>query len=155
MNNEHNQFNPPGTSSPLHAFFIQQGQHINRLYEELRSNTFAFGLKVVFSVILQIACYLLFAFGIYLAIMIPTDLPSLLRMMGEDSHLWDLTVSIPVLTDFLVGIKIILALISLPVLICALLLGRNRRKSMRVRRAFNETELMKKNYDTALQQMKL
>jgi hypothetical protein len=146
---------PTPSDANLRTLILQQQQHINRLHEELHSNTFAFGLKVFLSVVLQIACYLLFAFVIYFAIIIPSDFPSLMEMMREGRNpAIDLTLNIPALNEFLLGIKITLATISLPVLICALLLGRNRRKSRRIRRAFQELETMKKNFEAGIQGVK-
>ncbi len=146
---------PPPADAKLHTLVLQQQQHINRLHEELHSNAFAFGLKVFLSVMLQIVCYLLFAFAIYFAIIIPSDFPSLMDMMREErSAAIDLTLNIPALNEFLLGIKITLATISLPVLICAMLLGRNRRKSMRIRRAFQELEMMKKNFEAGIKDVR-
>lgn len=137
-----------------YQFLVEQSQSIQRLHETLQSNIVAYGLQVFLSVLFQIACYLIFVFAIYLAIMIPTDLPSLLDMMGEGNRVIDISLTIPALTDFLLGVKVILALVSLPVLICAFLLGRNRRRARRMRRAFEELEVLKRSHDQMLNTIK-
>lgn len=138
-----------------YQFLVEQSHSIQRLHEALQSNVVAHGLNAFLSVVFQLICYGIFAFTIYLAIMIPTDLPSLLDMMGEShNRVIDITVSIPPLTDFLLGVKVILALVSLPVLICAFLLGRNRRRAARMRRAFEELETLKRSHSYMMSTMK-
>lgn len=146
------QSNHTNTSIP-YQYLVEQGLAIHRLTETLQSNIVAYGLNVFISIVFQIVCYLIFAFAIYLAIMIPTDLPSLLEMMGEGRGVIDVSITIPALTDFLIGLKVILALVALPVLICAFLLGKNRRRAARMRKAFEEVELLKRSHNEMLSRL--
>lgn len=139
---------PPQPDLALRSYFLQQGQSILKLLDILQSNILAYGFKAFLSVVLQIFCYLLFAYAIYVALMIPSDLPALNLEFKPD---FDVTVvpKIEKVTSFLLSIRILIAVMSLPILICAFLLGKNRRKSVKIRRAFNEAETMKTNFDQA------
>lgn len=145
---------PPQAPQPdlaLRSYFLQQGQSIIKIYSILQSNIVAYGFKAFLSVVLQIFCYLLFAFAIYVALSIPSDLPGLAAELSGKKMLAYIPYENEDITNFLLGIRILIAVISLPVLICAFLLGKNRRKSARIRKAFNEAELMKTNFDQATQ----
>lgn len=133
-------------------FLSKQGLCIYRAYDILHSSAFVFGLKYVLLVLLQVVCVLLFLCIIYVVIVFPTDLNSLREMMGDGdpSATINITINIKAVSEFLIGIKIILVIISLPVLGCALLLGRNRRLITRMRNAFLEVEMMKNQYEAAL-----
>lgn len=133
----------------VRSYFLQQGQSIIKLYDLLQSNIVAYGFKAFLSVVLQLFCYIAFAFAIYFVIVLPDDLPGVILMMDENISV-KLVPDIKLFREFIMTLKIIIAVISLPVLICAFLLGRNRRKSVRIRRCFNETEQMKSNFDQAM-----
>lgn len=139
----------PNTDLELRSYFLQQGQSINKLYANLKSNLFAHGFKSFLSVLLQILCYLLFICCIYIAIILPTDLHGMYRMANGYTEV-NVSLQDNRITELMMGIKIVIAVISLPVLACAFLLGKNRRKSARLRNAFTEVELMKQNFDQAV-----
>lgn len=143
----------PALDHTLRSYFLQQGQGITRLYELLRSNIVAFGFKAFLSIVFQIFCYLLFAFAIYLAISIPTDLPGIILLLDENISV-EFIPRIEGLADIFFAFKIIIAVMAIPILVCALLLGRNRRKSALIRKSFNETELMKQNFEQALKEFR-
>lgn len=133
-------------------FLHKQGLCIYRAHDILRSSAFVYGVKYVFMVLLQILCALLFLSILYVVIVFPTDLNSLREMMGDGdpSATISITINIKAVSEFLIGIKIILVIISLPVLGCAFLLGRNRRLITRMRNAYLEVEMMKNQYEAAL-----
>ncbi|MEO5645309.1 MAG: hypothetical protein ABIQ40_03580 [Bacteroidia bacterium] len=137
----------------IQYYFLQQGQSITKLHELLRSNIVAYGFKAFLSVVFQLFCYLLFALAIYVAIMFPTNLPGLVLLLDKNVSI-EFIPHVKELTDFFIALKIIIGIMAIPILVCALLTGRNRRKSARIRKSFNETEMMMKNFELALRQFK-
>lgn len=116
----------PDLSMP--TFFLQQGKSINRLYPLLQSNGVTHGLKNFLSYVLQVFCYLLYA-------------TIVIDCIGN---------YFPFDQQLPASAKLLIAIIALPILLCALLVGVNRRKDALTRAAFNETVEMKKHFDEAM-----
>lgn len=135
----------------LRSYFLQQGQSIGKLCGILYSNVIAYGFKSALSVLLQILCYVLFAFALYVVLTIPSDLPAFLAASSDQAALNELPLhTMEGINGFFLLLKILVFLMATPVLLCGMLLGRNRRKSKRLRTAYKEAELLKSNFDKAV-----
>ena len=141
-----NPSNPGQVSSTPQDILVRHGQVIHQLDQLLESNVVMFGLRIFLSVVFQITCYLVFAGVIYLAIVLPSDLHDLLRLLEVKREVIFLVPDIEVVSEFLVMIRIVLAVVALPMLLCAFLLGRGRRRTIRMRRAYEQVEALKAGY---------
>ena len=56
---------------------------------------------------------------------------------------------------FILIFKLVCVLISLPILLFAILLGRNRKKNTLIRKAYEESALMKERFDAASKSLNL
>lgn len=148
--------NPQASSGKnvSYQFLVEQSHSIQRLHEVLHSNMVAHGLNAFLSVIVQIVCYLIFILTIFLAITMPGNLQDLMIAMEADAYLVVPKEIYEPIAEFLMSIKIILAVVALPVLFCAMLLGRNRRRAARMRRAFEELETLKRSHSYMMSTMK-
>lgn len=146
---------PGANTTPVaYQYLVEQGQAISRLHDTLLSNIVVYGMNYFFSVILQILCYLLFAFMIYLVIAIPSDVEVLKETFNDGKTTITANLATEDLSIFFLSLRIILAIVSLPVLICAFLLGRNRRRAAKMRKAFEEASVLKKSYERMLRAMR-
>jgi hypothetical protein len=138
----------------MRHYIIQQGQAINQLNAMLDSSVVMRGFKAVFSVLLEIVLYLLFAAVIVLIVLIPTDPFVVTQEFGRNAELSAGFHSSEV-TALMVALKIALFILSLPVLLGAMLLRRNRRKSFLIGEAAEKTAGMKAEYEKMFYGMKL
>lgn len=134
----------------MQNYILYQGQQINRLHGILQSSAIVRGFKTFLSVLLEILMYLLFLAAIVLLIMIPTDPLVFSEQLNNTT-----SISGSIHSDEIAGvmtlIKVMIFLISLPILFCAILLRRNRKKSALIDRAFAETDNLKKGFEQAMQ----
>lgn len=144
------------------AYFLQQGQSINRLDDLLGSNILIHHLSKWLSVLLEISLYIAFAFLIIGAICIPTDMTAYINLpMREvdpslfDSNAFDVDVHNREFSNVIYVVKFIIVLIALPFLLFARLLARNRKKSNLIRTSFDEVEKMKKSFEEAINTLRL
>ncbi|MDQ3110985.1 MAG: hypothetical protein M3R17_13915 [Bacteroidota bacterium] len=134
----------------LRFYFMQQGQNINKCNSILQSGLVIRGFKIFISVLLELLMYLLFIGAILLIILIPSDPMTVDNQINENASL---TVGLhsDLVTGIMMTTKLTIFIFSFPVLFCAILLRRNRKKSTLIARAADETGEMKKNFDVAMQ----
>jgi hypothetical protein len=133
----------------LRSYFMIQGQSINKCHNMLRSAIIVRGFKFFISVLLEIFMYLIFIAAILLIILLPSDL-TIQEHINENATL-KLVYENDAIAGLMMSIKLAIFLVSLPVLLCAMLLRRNRRKSSLIARAAEVTGEMKEKFDEALQ----
>ena len=143
---------PNNLNHQSRTYFLLQGQSISKLNDILNSTIFAHYLRTWFSVIIEIILYLVFIATVILTVMIPTDL-SLFIQKGN----FEFTASIQYedFANLMLGLKIFILIISLPILAFAILLGRNRKKNNLIRKAFTETQKMKEGFEKAIIELNL
>lgn len=149
-------------SHQARGYFLQQGQSINMLHGLLSSNVLVHHLAKWLSVLIEISLYLGFALLVALAVCLPTDITSYVQlpMQQAESTMFDpaafeVNVYNRDFTELIYVVKFLMILLALPFLLFAGLLSRNRKKSSLIRKAFTETEKMKKSFDEALNSLKL
>lgn len=144
-------------SHQTRAYFLQQGQSINRLYDLLGSNLLIHHLSKWLSVLLEISFYIAFTLLIVGAICIPTDMTAYIQfpIYEADPNAFDVNVYNRDFSTIVYIVKFIIVLLALPFLLLARLLARNRKKSNLIHAAFNEVEKMKKNFEEGIITLKL
>lgn len=139
----------PNTNQQTRFWFLQQGQSIGHLHELLSSNVFHHHSVKWLSMFLEIALYLIATALVLVAILLPLD-PDIHNLPPAEcancSQYYN---------DWIDLFRILTLLFSLGCLLFAKLLSGNRKKSRRIRAAFNETERMKKNFDEAIKTLRL
>lgn len=138
----------------MRMYILQQGQAINQLNSILESSSVVRGFKAVISVLLEMVLYLLFIGVIVLIILIPSDPFVMTHEFGRNSELTAGFHSDEI-TGMIIALKVALFVLSLPVLLGALLLRRNRRKSFLIGSAAQKTADLKTNYEQFFLGMKL
>jgi hypothetical protein len=136
------------------AYFLQQGQRIQKIHSILDSNILAHHLKKWFSLLVELALYLLFALTILGAICLPVN-PFETSISIDDSTRINIELHKDDIVALFITAKILLVVFCLPILGMALLLGRNRRKNALIREASEEAEQMKEAFDKAIVELKL
>lgn len=147
---------PPETDreTAMRHYIIQQGQAINQLNTMLDSSFVMRGFKAVISVLLEIVLYLLFAGVIVLIVLIPSDPLVVTHEIGRNTEL-SAGLHSDEITGLMIALKIALFILGLPVLLGAVLLRRNRRKSFLIGDAAEKTAEMKAAYEKMFYGMKL
>lgn len=142
----------PDLNMQARAYFLQQGQRIARLNDLLNSNIITHHIGKVFSVLLEITLYLLFVILVIYALSLPTAIEGSYddgyNAVGGSYTNKDIIAVIIV-------VKFLLIILSLPLLIIARLLGRNRRKNSLIYQASVEANKMKEEFDKAVRELKL
>jgi hypothetical protein len=132
------------------AYFLEQGKSIGRLYDILNSNLFVHHLRKWSALLAEISLYILFFTAFAFIFFYPLVLEA---QLGENP-----TVQVRLIIDeFEAAIslfRLVLAILATPVLLFAILLGRNRKKNNLIRQAFNETKKMKEGFDMAVKELK-
>jgi hypothetical protein len=136
----------------LRSYFMIQGQRINKCNTMLQSAIVIRGFKIFISVLLEIFMYLAFIAAILLIILLPSDLT--IQQEINDNATLKLGYENNSIAGLMMSIKVAVFLISLPVLFCAVLLRRNRKKSSLIARAAEVTEEMKNDFDAAFQKFR-
>lgn len=137
--------NEDNLNSQNRAYFAQQGQSIANLYAILNSSTLVHHLRKWLSVLLEIILYLSFIFILIGVIAIPTELKYFFEL--DEYNRLGISIRNADFEIFMIALKFIIALISLPMLLLAILLGRNRKKNELIRQAFEEVMKMKTRID--------
>lgn len=141
------------TNLDAKTYFLQQGQSIAKLNEILDSNILTHYINRWFSIIIEKSLYLLFIALMIGVFMVPTHL----------SFYFDVNNTTQIRTqisnqDFaslIMCFKMIVFLLSLPILVFAMLLGRNRKKNALIRKAYEESKKMKQSFDSAVKTLNL
>lgn len=150
-------------SNEARSYFLQQGKSIGRIYDILDSNIVMHHVKSWFSVLLELLLYGLFVVIIFLIATLPSYVMNLTfaienELLGEElSRLvkLDYTLEIKAITEAIFYARLVLLLVSIPVLGMAIILRRNRKKRRLMREAFFEVLEMRKNFDYAVKNLKL
>jgi hypothetical protein len=138
----------------MRYFIIQQGHSNSNLNNLLRPGVTGRAFKSVLSVIMEIVMYLLFVAVIAIIFMIPSEPFMFSHDIGGNSSL-HAGIHADEITKIVLGLKIILFIVSLPLLFCAIVLRKNRMKGNLIVRAFGETERMRLEYEKAFQGLRL
>ena len=139
------------TNPDLRAYFLQQGKSISILHDILSSNVFVHYLKKWFSILVELSLYFLFLCLFFVSLYLPMFMNTVIYNNGKTSislEVWNEQIS-PML--FMVSALIIL--ISLPILLFAILLHRNRKKNKLIHEAFTEVAKMKRSFDGAVKDL--
>jgi hypothetical protein len=142
-----------GLSPQARTYFLVQGQSIGRLYEILNSNILIHHLRKWFSVCIEISLYLSFIIILLCMVFVRSDIRYYidLQQYGEvEISYWNNYFEPAVLL-----IKMVVFLLSIPLLLFAILLGRNRKKNNLMHQAFVEVKKMKEGFDGAVKELKL
>lgn len=143
---------PNNLNHQSRTYFLLQGQSISKLNDILNSTIFAHYLRTWFSVIIEIILYLVFIATVILTVMIPTDLSLFIQ---KENFKFTASIQYEDFANLMLGLKIFILLISLPILAFAILLGRNRKKNNLIRKAFTETQKMKEGFEKAIKELNL
>lgn len=139
----------------LKAYFYNQGQSIHKLCGQLDSNIFAYGFRYTVSLLLEILMYLFAMVALIFLFMIPSNPLELSRQFDNGDRLSAEYVNDDLVAAILV-IKIVLFFVSVvPSVFCGILLHRNRNKSSKIRKAYEEAEKMKSTFNQALKDFNL
>lgn len=140
-------------NSDAKAYFIQQGQSINKLNDILDSNILSHYIGKWFSYMIELSLYILFSVIVIAVIMIPLT-QTITHEINSTTQ-----VTMQIKNDeyivFILIFKLVCVLISLPILLFAILLGRNRKKNTLIRKAYEESALMKERFDAASKSLNL
>ena len=121
-------------NSDAKAYFIQQGQSINKLNDILDSNILSHYIGKWFSYMIELSLYILFSVIVIAVIMIPLT-QTITHEINSTTQ-----VTMQIKNDeyivFILIFKLVCVLISLPILLFAILLGRNRKKNTLIRKAY-------------------
>ena len=135
------------SNTQVRAYFLQQGASIAKLKQILDSNLFVHHLHKWSSILMELLLHTCFVLCFILILAIPTsfkfqimDLPILIELTPTHTELLALVVII----------KLILILFTSPLLLFAVLLGRNRKKNALIHEAFAEVKKMKEGFDGAV-----
>ena len=135
------------------TYFLQQGQSIAKLNQILNSNILTHYLNKWFSVIIEISLYLLFIMVMISVFMIPTHL-SFYFDVNETTQI-SAQINNQDFAALIMCFKIVCVLLSLPILVFAILLGRNRKKNTLIREAYEESKKMKTSFEAAIKSLNL
>lgn len=141
------------SNTQVRAYFLQQGASIAKLHSLLDSSLFIHHLKTWLSILIEISLYLLFASILLGTMFIPTELTEFITL--DESTRVGVTLRNKDFGVFVLILKLSLVLISLPILLFALLLGRNRKKNALLHEAFTEVKKMKEGFDGAVRDLGL
>lgn len=136
------------SNTQVRAYFLRQGASIAKLHSLLDSSLFIHHLKKWLSILIEISLYLLFASIVLGTMFIPTELTEFITL-DESTHV-GVTLHNKDFDVFVLILKLSLVLISLPILLFAMLLGRNRKKNALLHEAFTEVKKMKEGFDGAV-----
>lgn len=121
---------------------IQQQQvSLERLTNVLSSNVLMHHTKKWIYFLFEIGLYILFVSTLLVIIVLPTTI----HFSPEQLQNVDLEIGIKELTKAILILKLILFLLSLPILLFALLFRRIRKKNELIKQAFEEVKSMKNN----------
>jgi hypothetical protein len=135
------------------TYFLQQGQSINKLNDILDSNILTHYLNKWFSVTIEFLLYALFIITLIGVFIIPDNL-SFYFPVNETTQI-TAQIQNEDFAALIMCFKLICILLSLPLLLFAILLGRNRKKNTLIRKAYEESMKMKESFDLALKSLKL
>lgn len=140
------------SNNQVRAYFLQQGASIAKLQQILNSNLFVHHLHKWSSLLVELILYTCFVLCFILILAIPTSFQ--FQVMGLPISI-ELTPSPAELLALVVIIKLILILFTSPLLLFAVLLGRNRKKNALLHEAFTEVKKMKEGFDGAVRDLGL
>lgn len=135
------------------TYFLHQGQSINKLNVILDSNILTHYLNKWFSIIIEISLYILFIAVLIGVFIIPDNL-SFYFPVNESTQITT-QIHHEDFATLIMCFKLICILLSLPLLLFAILLGRNRKKNSLIRKAYEESLKMKENFDAAVKSLSL
>jgi hypothetical protein len=139
----------------LKAYFYNQGQSIHKLRGLLDSNILAHGFRYTVSVLLEILMYVFAMAALIILFMSPSNpLEFSQELDNGDQFSAEYTNDDLVATILFVKIILFFVLV-MPSVFCGILLNRNRSKSSKIRKAYEEAEQMKTNFDKALRDFNL
>ncbi len=140
---------PNNTPQFSQTYFLNQGKSIQRLHHILSSTVFIYQLKKWSSILLEISLYLFFASAL-IFILWPVDFSAEVRLSHEESL--ELAYHNSSAHLQLIYFKLALFLALIPVLLLAVILGRNRKKNHLIREAFEEVKKMKEGFEEVLRE---
>lgn len=143
----------PNPDVAVKTYFLQQGHHISRLNDILDSNLFTHYVSKWLSALVETVLYGLFIMILICVFTTSNDI-SYYFEVNESTQL-RAQISNSDLSAMILCFKILLAILSLPILAFALLLGRNRKKNTLIREAYEESLHMKHRFDQALKTLNL
>ncbi|MDX2174406.1 MAG: hypothetical protein SFY56_14990 [Bacteroidota bacterium] len=135
------------------TYFLKQGQSISKLYALINHNVLTHRLKKWFSVLIELILYVLFLLGVSISITIPTNIN--LFIAGNDDTSLTGTINNEDFYIVMLCIKLVIFLISLPILFFAIVLMRNRKKNNLIHKVFSEVKEMKETFNKALTDLNL
>lgn len=139
----------------LKAYFYSQGQSIFKLKAQLDSNSVAHGFRYTISVLLELLMYIVAVIGLVFSLMMPAN-PLEISHEFNNGDQFSAEYQNEDLMAAILLIKIILVFVAvLPAVFCGILLHRNRNKSSKIRKAYEEVSLMKTNFDKAIRDFNL
>lgn len=135
-------------NSQIRVYFKNQSKHLLNLENLLKSNAVKHHLKSWLSLIFEILLYILFGLILIAIFCIPTSLDYYIPV--NETNGLNLDYSNSSLSFVLFTLKVLLLLAVTPLILFAILLGRNRRKNKLIREAYIEVTHMKEEHDKAL-----
>ncbi|MBI3521101.1 MAG: hypothetical protein HY062_17305 [Bacteroidetes bacterium] len=136
---------PQHLNLAVRTYFLQQGKHIARLNDILDSNILTHYLGKWLSVLIELILYALFVGIIICLFQIPHNIP-----LDDNNELYNKDVA-----NIILCLQLACAILSLPILAFAILLGRNRKKNTLIRQAYEESLAMKHKFDEAVKTLNL
>ncbi len=127
------------------VFFLKQNHSIEKLYHILNSELFVYHIKKWLSIVIETILYLFFAALIIMAVILPVEISTYVNL--SDADILNIKYHDDYFTYFMVMLKAIVLLASIPVFFFALVLGRARRRNDLMQEAFIEVKKMKQNFD--------
>jgi hypothetical protein len=128
----------------IHARLMEERYHINRLDKFLGSNTLLHHATVWISTALEVSLYLLSVAGVLTI----ACLPLIVDAYMPASELSDRYAATTVL-------QVALAILAVPPVILALLIRRNRKKSVLIRQACSELRMLKEIHWLTMRELKM
>lgn len=142
---------PSNLQHQARVYFLAQGQSIGRLYDILNTNALAHHFRKWIGVVAEILLYSLFVLMILFMVL----LPSVIEIPISEEPEVNLQVNAEFITGLIILGRAILFVLSLPILLLAISLGRNRRRNTIIRKAFGEVEKMRGSFDQAVKELQL
>lgn len=155
MNQNTNTSVPPNdTQNVLRSYVYHQAHGIQRLQTQLAPGASARGFKTVLSVLFEIVLYLMFIAAIVLIVLIPSDPLSFSAPIDNST---DFTAGIhsDEIAAMMFVVKLLIFILAIPLLICAIVLRRNRRKGSAIAEAYSEVTAMRKSFEQLVGQYRI
>lgn len=136
------------------AYFLNQGQSVNKLNDMLEAGRFGYHFKTGVSMLLEVFLYLLFTTVIIIVAVIPGNPLEINYNLSQEVEA-SFSMNVEDISIIILLIKCIIVLIALPIFGMAILLRRNRRKSRLINKAYSESDQMKTAFYRAVNVLKL